>query len=312
MFSPTWEKTKRWLTDSRSSSGAAMTYLMWRLHRSQLLIAAGALVILTAALLTIPSSDNHVIEAIVYVTIVAPLLLGLFWGAPLLAKEFEDGTNGLAWTQGVTRRRWLGSNLIWAILCAAVWGAAVTAVVTWWSLAEIALGRSRLGPGPFDIQGIVPVAYSVFAVVLGIAVGSIFRRVLPAMAATLAAFVAVRIVIAVFVRPHLMSPVSRLISLAQAQSSNALPAGDWLLSNPAYVGPNGQNYGGVVTSSQAPAACRPNVSQSCLASHGFHTLLTYQPADRFWAFQGIETAVFVVLATALVALAYRMVVARDA
>ena len=253
-----------------------MTYLMWRLHRNQLLIAGGVLIALTAALLLLPSRDNHLIETIDYVTIVVPLLLGLFWGAPLLAKEFEDGTNGLAWTQGITRRRWLSSNLAWAILAAAVWGAAVTAVVTWWSLAEISLGRSRLGPGPFDIQGIVPVAYSVFAVVLGIAVGSMFRRVLPAMATTLAAFVAVRVVIAVLVRPHFMSPMSRVVSLARG-----LPAGAWLLSNPTNVGSNG-------------------------------TLLTYQPANRFWPFQGIETGVFMMLAAGLVALAYRMVVTHDA
>jgi len=148
-----------------------MNYLMWRLHRNQLLIAGGALIVLTVVLLILPKSDNHFIQAVVYVTVVVPLLLGMLWRAPLLAKEFEDGTNGLAWTQGVTRRRWLRSNLLWAILAAAVWGAAVTAVVTWWSLAEVSLGRSRLGPGPFDIQGIVPVAYSVFAVVLGICRG---------------------------------------------------------------------------------------------------------------------------------------------
>jgi hypothetical protein len=54
-----------------------------------------------------------------------------------------------------------------------------------------------------------------------------------------------------------------------------------LLSNPVNVGPN-------------------------------HILLTYQPADRFWAFQGIETGVFIVLAACLAAFAYRMVVTRDA
>jgi hypothetical protein len=95
----------------------------------------------------------------------------------------------------------------------------------------------------------------------------------------LAAFVAVRVVIAVLVRPHFMSPVSKLVSLAQG--SNSLPAGYWLLSNPANVGPN-------------------------------HILLTYQPADRFWAFQGIEAAVFIVLAAVLIALTCRVVVARDA
>jgi ABC-type transport system involved in multi-copper enzyme maturation permease subunit len=256
-----------------------MTFVMWRLHRNQLIIAGGALVALTAALFLISKSDKHVIEAIVYITIVVPLLLGLFWGAPLLAKEFEDGTNGLAWTQGVTRRRWLWSSLGWAILAAAAWGAAVTAVVTWWSLSEVSLGRSRLGPGPFDIQGIVPVAYAVFAVVLGIAVGSAIRRVIPAMATTLAAFVAVRVVIAVLVRPHYMSPLSRLVPIAQG--TNALPAGAWLLSNPSHVGTN-------------------------------RILLIYQPADRFWTFQGIETGVFLMLAAGVLALAYRMVVSRDA
>jgi len=54
-----------------------------------------------------------------------------------------------------------------------------------------------------------------------------------------------------------------------------------LLSNPASVGPNG-------------------------------TLLTYQPANRFWAFQGIEAGVFIVLVAGAVALAYWMVVTRDA
>src|SRR6202035_534493 len=36
-----------------------------------------------------------------------PALLGMFWGAPLLARELESGTYRLAWTQSVTRRRWL-------------------------------------------------------------------------------------------------------------------------------------------------------------------------------------------------------------
>ena len=36
-----------------------------------------------------------------------PLLVGLFWGAPVLAREFERGTHRLAWTQSVPRRAWL-------------------------------------------------------------------------------------------------------------------------------------------------------------------------------------------------------------
>ena len=43
------------------------------------------------------------------------------WGAPLLAREFEDGTHSLVWTQGVTRRRWLIRQL--ALGLAAIVGA---------------------------------------------------------------------------------------------------------------------------------------------------------------------------------------------
>jgi hypothetical protein len=286
-----------------------MTYVLWRLHRNQLVVAGACLALLAAALLLLPKNESHVIETIDYLTIAVPLLLGLFLGAPLLAREFEEGTNGFAWTQCTTRRRWLSSNLLWMIIVAAGWGAAITSVVTWWSLSEISLGRSRLGPGPFDIQGIVPIAYSVFAVALGVVIGAAIRRVVPAMATTLVAFATVRIVIAVLLRPHFMSPSSTVVPLGP--SSGELPDGAWLLSNGAYIGPNGKNFGPFVTSSQAPA-CRPGVTDSCLASHGFHLLLTYQRAGRFWAFQGIEAGIFLALTAVVVALAYRMVMARDA
>jgi hypothetical protein len=49
-----------------------------------------------------------------------------------------------------------------------------------------------------------------------------------------------------------------------------------------------------------------------MAAHGFHTQLIYQPASRFWTFQGIEAGIFVVLAAALIALAWRLVLTRDA
>ena len=39
-----------------------------------------------------------------------PGLIGMFWGAPLIAREFETGTFRLAWTQGVTRTRWLAAK----------------------------------------------------------------------------------------------------------------------------------------------------------------------------------------------------------
>jgi hypothetical protein len=250
-----------------------MTYLVWRLHRVQVLVVASALVVLTVVLLLIPNKDNLAISILTYATIGVPLLLGLFCGAPLLAAQFEGGTHSLDWTQGITRSRWLSGNLAWALVAAAVCGAAISAVVTWWSLAHTSLHLSRISNGPFDIQGIVPLAYAVFAVALGSAVGSVCRRVIPAMAITGAIFIAVRAVIAGALRPHYMSPVSKFVSTAQ--------------------GPQGQDILSIVP-------------------QGARTLIKYQPSTRFWAFQEIETGIFLILAAALIALAYRMVVKRDA
>ena len=37
-------------------------------------------------------------------------VIGVFWGAPLVARELEQGTQRLVWTQSVTRRRWFSTK----------------------------------------------------------------------------------------------------------------------------------------------------------------------------------------------------------
>jgi hypothetical protein len=315
-----------------------MNALVWRLHRNQVFFAAAAIVALTAVLLVTGINMAHdyqvalancaatqscgdlqgqlfrgdgAIIDLVNGTIVVPLLFGLFWGAPLVAKEFEDGTHNLAWTQGVTRRRWLSTSVRWALLAALVWGAAVSALVSWWRIPENAL-YSRFGS--FDIQGIVPIAYSLCAVAMGIAVGSIVRRVLPALAVTLGLFVALRVVIGTFLRPHFLAPVARTFSLL---GGGGPPANAWVISN-SIVGPNGHAIGDGFSPRDIPAVCRldafgiPKGSINCLAAHGFRQMTTYQPDSRFWAFQGIEATIFVLLACAFIGVAFWRVLARDA
>ncbi|HTU72122.1 MAG TPA: hypothetical protein VMG38_01255 [Trebonia sp.] len=315
-----------------------MNTLVWRLHRSQAYVTGAALIVLAAVLLITgiavsgtyhdfvvgcaaahdcgdPSpvlGRDGLITDWLLATMAIPLLFGMFWGAPLLATEFEDGTHGLAWTQGVTRGRWLSRTVAWPLLAALVWGGALAALVTWWRAPANALGFPgvRFDTGIFDIQGIMPVAYSVFAVALGIAMGTAFRRVLPAMATTLAVFTGVRFLITEFARPHYLTPASALVPIGGDNG----PSGSWVLSN-VTVGPGGQRYGNF-TFQDEPAACRslpPGPKEpACLAAHGFHVLITYQPAGRFWAFQGIEAAIFLVLAAALIAMTFRLVLARDA
>jgi hypothetical protein len=49
-----------------------------------------------------------------------------------------------------------------------------------------------------------------------------------------------------------------------------------------------------------------------LASLGWRRLITFQPADRFWTFQAIETVIFLALALAAVAVAVLLLRRRAA
>lgn len=50
----------------------------------------------------------------------SPAVIGIFWGAPLVAREFETRTFTLAWTQSITRTRWLVVKLAMTGLAAMV------------------------------------------------------------------------------------------------------------------------------------------------------------------------------------------------
>ena len=135
--------------------------------------------------------------------------------------------------QSITRKRWLTVKTGWMLLAAAVWGGAISALVTWWSGPDNALHLDAFNPGRFDIMGIVPVAYALFAMALGIAAGTLLRRTLPAMAVTLAGFIAVRAVIALWLRPHYMSAITVIYKVTRRLH----PARFLLAARPGHPGP---------------------------------------------------------------------------
>lgn len=73
--------------------------------------------------------------------------------------------------------------------------------------------ENRFSPANFGIFGIVPFAYALFAFALGATTGLLFRRTLPAMATTAAAFVGVRLAVTYWIRPHFASPLRRSLKL---------------------------------------------------------------------------------------------------
>jgi ABC-2 family transporter protein len=157
--------------------------------------------------------------------IAAPALIGIFWGAPLVARELEAGTHRLAWAQSVTRSRWLATRLVVTGLLALAAVALLSFAVTWWCQPIDSainaghpglgpLGISRLRPPIFDGRGLAPLGYTAFALSLGVAAGIFTRRTIPAMALTLAVFAAVQIAFPIWVRPslgpaELTTPITR-------------------------------------------------------------------------------------------------------
>ena len=253
-------------------------------------------------------------------TSAVPLLPGLFWGAPMVASELEAGTHQFAWTQSITRRRWLAVRAAWLLLAAAVLAGAVSALVTWWSGPDNALNADAFQANQFDITGIVPVGYALFAMALGICAGALLRRTLPALAVTLAGFTGLRALTALWLRPHYMTPVTVYYKLTAPFS----PAGSYLGIGQGIIGPHGQtavpgNGAAQLRRRTDPGRmparrghARPATPVPCLAAHGYRGYLTYQPASRFWAFQGIETGIFLVLAAALLAVTFWVLQRRDA
>jgi ABC-type transport system involved in multi-copper enzyme maturation permease subunit len=327
-----------------------MTWLVWRQHRVQfslgaaLLAAFAVLIVITgvqmasqyhSALVACAANHScanlsstlflgsHAVGFLVIMTLGAPVLVGLFWGAPLVAAELEAGTTQFAWMQSVTRKRWLTVKIGWMLLAAAIWGGVISALVTWWSGPNNAEQLNAFVPGRFDLMGLVPVAYSLFAMALGIAAGALVRRVLPAMAITLAGFIAVRVAVTLWLRPHYLSAVTVFYKV----TSGFTPPGSFWKVASGILGPNGQainqNTNGIVfdgiPTAYLPASCgRPGPGAitppaSCVqAAVHFRAFLTYQPADRFWTFQGIETGIFLVLAAALIAVTAVTLLRHDA
>jgi ABC-type transport system involved in multi-copper enzyme maturation permease subunit len=140
-----------------------------------------------------------------------PALLGMFWGAPLVARELESGTHRLAWTQSVTRRRWLSVRVALVGAAALVVAGLASWLVSWWFAPLDAANMNRFDPSVFAARGVVAIGYAGFAFALGVATGTLARRTLPAMAATLLGFVAARIAFTFWVRPHLLAAKAVLV-----------------------------------------------------------------------------------------------------
>jgi hypothetical protein len=291
------------------------------------------------------SHYNFLQHALDILAQVAPPLIGLFWGAPLLARELETGSYRLAWTQSVTRSRWLLTKLGLGALATVTLAGLLTLTITWWyrSLDKVDTNQYAV----YDRRDLVPIGYALFAFATGALFGALLRRTVPAMVATLVLYVFARIASAVWIRPHLLSPTHTTSSLLDsdrfgftARDGAALtmvakgsgPPGSWTLSSHLSTGtgqrPSSsalgafiqQNCPGITLPPRVPngravtKAPDPEAFQACraAAARTFHIELSYQPASHYWPLQWLETGIFVGLALLAAAGCYWLIARRTA
>ncbi|AVT35986.1 transporter [Plantactinospora sp. BB1] len=319
-----------------------MIWLTWRQFRGQALVAVAVLVALGTYLVVLGLRIRNAYEVNVgcagcdvgaakdvfenayftpllltgFLVVLVPGILGAFWGAPLLAREFESGTHRLVWNQSVTRTRWLAVKLGFVTLAGMLLTGALSLLLTWAASPYDRLFEGRFDPLLFPARNIAPLGYAVFAVVAGITVGLLVRRTLPAMAILLAGFVLLQILIPTTVRPHLQPAVTETVAWTAANARGlqlngagevrtegfAVP-GAWVLTgNPQLFDASGQP-----ANREQFEDCphtSPDVHKACVESKGFHMVLSYQPADRYWTFQWLELGLYLVLAALLAGFAF--------
>jgi hypothetical protein len=256
-----------------------------------------------------------------YSLYVLPGLVASYVGGPLFAVEFERGTHRLAWTQSISRVRWAALKLCVVLLASLVAGSVLAPFGGRQSVFFTQFGNI---PSPFDmfeIEGLALVSYFVFGVAAGALVGAWSRRLITGMFVGLLVFGVVRVGIH-NLRPMYQEPATAPFPAYPGfpyGASTGVPPDAWRLGVKGFdlegrPVPNQtlteleQEYyrvsGGVST---------PNMNDTTfLLDHGVIRRFAYQPADRFWAFQAIEAAIFIGLAALFALLTLWRVRTRDA
>jgi hypothetical protein len=224
----------------------------------------------------------------------APYALGGFLGAPLLAREPEAGSwSGLRpypVDAGWPSRSWCSAH-------SASFAAGLSAVIGWYRRPLDLLGGFDITG--FDLTGIAPMAYTLFAFALGVAAGAVLRRSLPAAAGAFVVFLAVRFTVAGWIRPHFVTPVARIEAFVPGSgdiTDGTSNVRDMVLDQ-GFIDAGGRHITGLGAVMMAGKAREGGGDPtSYLHDHGIQRWVVYQPIERYWTFQLIETVTFVGLA----------------
>jgi ABC-type transport system involved in multi-copper enzyme maturation permease subunit len=231
------------------------------------------------------------------------LVIGVFIGAPLVAREREQRTHYLVWLQSTTRGHWLAVKLGLIAASTLLAFVALSLLTTWWGEPlSVTMGPWFL----YDVRGFLLPAYALFGLMLGVAVGTFTRRTVLAMALTFVIFFVVFMVMN-FAHPYLVPPLSRTFALSTNQNARWGGPTDLVLYA-GYADRAGHETGEISTYCGFHRTLADpdygTLADRCIKAQHLQWKVVYQPAERFWLLQAVEATILCVLAVLLVPLSF--------
>jgi hypothetical protein len=223
----------------------------------------------------------------------APALIGAFVGAPVLARDLETGTFRYAWTQGFGRERQAIAKLVLLGVTIAVLAGAFGELFAWFFQPFLPVEEMNvLAATVFETRGIAFAAWALAAFAIGAFLGMLFRRIIPAMAATLGVYLALALAAWDLRRYYPVAVITGNPNFGGGTGSANSP---WLLST-WFTGPGGKPAG-----QSAISQIQHNPHPIASLPQGYMEWTKYIPVSRFWPMQFIEAGWLLVLSVLLIA-----------
>jgi hypothetical protein len=256
-----------------------------------------------------------------------PALIGAFVGAPVLARELETGTFRYAWTQGIGRRRWTLAKLVPLAVTVTAAAGLFSLMISWYLQPFFADGsRIPLDPTLFGLRWVTFAAWTLAAFAAGALAGLLIRRVVPAIAATLAVYAGLVATARFYLLQHYLPPLAGRNLVNPPASAWIL--GGWWTKGGTTISQSAMNR--IITpmfQQAVPALLPKNVNHddvkfykgtansqvlSSLVHQGYTHWISYQPGSRLWPFQWIEGGWLLALSVLLIAVTVWLVRRRAA
>jgi hypothetical protein len=242
------------------------------------------------------STDWPLANTVSILVALAPVLIGAFAGAPLLARELESGSYRFAWTQGLGRERQVIAKLVLVGIALVILAGAFGGLFSWFFQPFLWTEQmNRLTTeGVFASGGIVFPAFTLAAFAIGAFLGMLLRRVIPALAATLGGYLVIRLAAWGVRKYYPVAVVTGNSKIFGQFETPSVPGYPWILSS-WVTGPGGK------PASQSVANQILNGPPGASVPPGYTEWNRWIPLSHYWPMQFIEAGWLLVLAVALMA-----------